>query len=49
MQDHEDDRSLGYEPVTPHIWHWEDGRQMPGTFLPGQVLAPLWQVKPEVA
>jgi hypothetical protein len=34
------------EPVTPFIWRWEDGKQVPETGLPGQVLAPLWQVSP---
>jgi hypothetical protein len=37
------------DSVTPFIWRWEDGRQVPETGLPGQVLAPLWQVTPPVA
>jgi hypothetical protein len=49
IQDHEHDRRLEHEPVTPYIWRWEDGRQVPETSLQGQVLAPLWQVTPEVA
>jgi hypothetical protein len=49
VQDHEHDRRLEYEPVAPYIWRWEDGRQVPETSLQGQVLAPLWQVTPEVA
>jgi hypothetical protein len=32
--------------VAPFIWHWEDGRQVPEMGVPGQVLAPLWQVTP---
>jgi hypothetical protein len=49
IQDHEHDRRLQYETVTPYIWRWEDGRQVPETSLQGKVLAPLWQVTPEVA
>jgi hypothetical protein len=51
IQDHEHERirMLQSDPVTPFIWGWEDGRQVPETGLPGQVLAPLWQVTPAVA
>jgi hypothetical protein len=49
IQDHEHDRRLQSEPVTPYIWRWEDGWQVPEWGLPGQVLAPLWQVTPAVA
>jgi hypothetical protein len=49
-QDHEHDRRAQVaRPVTPFIWRWEDGRQVPETALPGEVLAPLWQVTPAEA
>jgi hypothetical protein len=37
------------ESVSPFIWRWEDGIQVPETVVPGQVLAPLWQVSPAAA
>jgi hypothetical protein len=49
IQDHEHDRRLQSESVAPFIWRWVDGRQVPETSLPGQVLAPLWQITPAVA
>jgi hypothetical protein len=55
-QDHEHDRRAQVserpqvsETVTPFIWRWEDGRQVPEMALPGEVLAPLWQVTPAEA
>jgi hypothetical protein len=52
LEDHEDDHDRRAEeatPVTPFIWRWEDGRQVPEIGLPGEVLAPLWQVTPAKA
>mgnify|MGYP000066843536 CR=1 FL=1 len=56
IQDHEQDsggrKLLESEPVTPFvdsIWRWEDGRQVHKSVVPGQVLAPLWQVTPAAA
>jgi hypothetical protein len=46
FQDYEHDRKLQSEPLAPFIWRWEDGRQVPDVGLPGQVLAPLWQITP---
>jgi hypothetical protein len=48
IQDHEHDTRMlqESESVTPSIWRWEDGRQVPEMGLLGQVLAPLWQVTP---
>jgi hypothetical protein len=49
IQDHEHDRRLQSESVTPFMWRWEDGKQVPETSRQGQVLAPLWQVTPAEA
>jgi hypothetical protein len=38
-----------YEPITPFIYRWEDGEKVPETFVPGQVVAPLWQQTPAAA
>jgi hypothetical protein len=58
IQDHEHDRRLvqSEEPPAPsstsiptQIYRWKNGTQVPETSLPGQVLAPLWQVSPASA
>jgi hypothetical protein len=49
IQDHEHRMLQESESVTPSIWRWEDGRQVPETGLSGQVFAPLWQVTPAAA
>jgi hypothetical protein len=54
FQDHEHDRRL-QSPETPspsipnRIYRWENGIQVPEVSLPGQLLAPLWQVSPASA
>jgi hypothetical protein len=50
IQDHEHRRKLlDSEPVTPFLWRWEDGKQVPEVLVQGEVLAPLWQVTPAAA
>jgi hypothetical protein len=53
IQDHEHNtygrKLLDSDIVTPFIWRFEeeeDGRKVPETFVPGKVLAPLWQQTP---
>jgi hypothetical protein len=50
INDHEHNtygrKLLEREPISPFLYRWEDGRKVPETFVPGQVLAPLWQQTP---
>jgi hypothetical protein len=54
IQDYENN-SNGRKTRDFFFWHWEDGRKVPETDVPGQVLldtpmlTPKWQVAPVVA
>jgi hypothetical protein len=54
FQDSEHDRRLqSPEPpipsISPRIYDWEDGIEVEEPSVPGQILAPLWQVSPATA
>jgi hypothetical protein len=46
IQDHEHRRQLQDDSYNEQIYRWEDGKRIREVPLPGQVVAPLWQVSP---
>jgi hypothetical protein len=45
-QEHDQRELLDKQSISPFIYKWENGEKIPETIVPGDEVAPLWQISP---